>query len=195
MFKYSLMLLLLGYTLFAAAQISSPEAISVSYMGEMITHPGIRLAVNYDLKSWDKKKVKKSGSEKMIRKSIDLSPSVGFFYHRRYQTGLFVLPEISFSRSADRKSHFSTGIGLGYMRTFVPNTFEVLETGEVEKTIAGHHYFLANYFLSFGRTVHLPSGTSANIFIKPQFMIAMPNFPNGVGYFALELGIKKHLKN
>jgi hypothetical protein len=33
---------------------------------------------------------KKNGNEKVIQKSIDLSPGIGLFYHKDYQTGLFV---------------------------------------------------------------------------------------------------------
>lgn len=159
-----------------------PPSISISYFGETITHPGFKLGLAFPVKSWTK-----AGKE--IDKAIYFGASTGMFYHRRYQTGLFASPELSLKRKNVKGNTFATGVGLGYLRTFIPNTYEINVNGDVQKTIAGHDYLLSSIFVSFGKSIKSHRGRSLEYFVKPQFLYATPNFPNGVGYFALEIGI------
>lgn len=172
-----------------------PNSISVSYYGEIITHPGLRIGANYNLRQWEKVKTSRKGVIKTKHKVIEITPSVGFYYHRRYQTGIFILPEIEYFRIKQNGKFFSIGLGLGYMRTFIPNTYEVLSNGEVNKINAGHDYFIRNYYVIFGKDLSVKKGIPLQYFIKPQLMTASPNFPKKVAYFILEIGIKYKLKN
>ncbi len=173
------------------AQFKNLESVSFSYYGEMITHPGLKLSSDFKIKGWDKVK---RDSLKKINKSFIISPALGFFHHRRYQTGLFLIPEVKYKRQNPKGRFYELGIGAGYLKTFIPNTYEVGSNGEVNKTTAGHNYFATNYFISFGKDLSIQKNLPLAYFIKPQFMYAVPNFPNGIGYFALEIGIKFSLK-
>lgn len=173
----------LGLWTYGMAQPFTPESFSLSYFGEMGTHPGLRLSATYALADWQKQR------NPSIKKSFLLESSVGFFYHRRYQTALFFLPELELAQMRPNGRTFGFGLGLGYLRTFVPNTFEVEDDGRVNKTPAGHQYLLSSVFIAFER----PLG-SVHFFIKPELLYAVPNFPKGVGYFAFEFGVKKGLK-
>lgn len=177
------------------AQLRSPESVSVSYYGEMITHPGLKMSANYSIKDWEKDKRTKKGAQKIISKNLIVSPALGFYYHRRYQTGLFVIPEAKYKRQNEKGAFYELGIGLGYLRTFIPNTYEVNESADINKTAAGHNYFATNYFVSFGKDLSIKRNLPLAYFIRPQFMYAIPNFPKGTGYFALELGVTYRLKN
>lgn len=171
------------------AQFAKPESISVSYFGEMITHPGLKLSANFNLKEWSKMKNADKKHSKELGKSLVLSPAIGFYYHRRYQTGLFLIPEGKY-RSLNQKGLFHEfGLGLGYLRTFVPNTYEVTGNDEVRKVSAGHNYFATNFFFTIGKDLGVAKEMPIAYFIKPQLMYAVPNFPKGVGYFVLEIGI------
>jgi hypothetical protein len=119
---------------------------------------------------------------------------LGLFYHRRYQTGLIIIPEAKYKRQNHKGRFFECGIGAGYFRTFILNTYEVGSIGEVNHTTAGHNFFATNYFISFGKDLNLQKNLPLAYFIKPQFMYSVPNFPRGIGYFALELGITYRLK-
>ena len=178
----------------ALAQFENPESVSVSYFGEMISHPGIKLGADFVITKWDKTRYKDEEFSKVVNKSLMVSPTLGMFYHRRYQTGLFIMPEAKYKRQNSNGRFFELGLGAGYLRTFIPKTFEVLENAEVKKTSAGHNYFSTNYFLSFGKDLSIKSDLPIAYFIKPQFMYAVPNFPKGTGYFALEIGIRYLLK-
>lgn len=193
--RTSIIIFLLGFTMLASGQVKKPDVISISYYGEMITHPGFKISIDFDIKEWDKNKATKKDSSKTINKNLILSPTIGLFYHKRYQTGLFFIPEIKYKRQNPKGIFYEFGIGAGYLKTFIPNTYEVSSSGEINKTNAGYNYFATNYFISFGKDLSIKKNLPIAYFIKPQFMYAVPNFPSGTGYFALELGLCYSLKH
>lgn len=186
-------LLFLAATTIAQGQNLRPQSVYVSYFGETVTHPGLRVGASYQLKAWEKTKTKKSGKEKLIHKSIDLSPSVGFYYHKDYQTGIFVLPELSYSRKNVKGNYITFGIGAGYMRTFIPSVYEQNSNGDIEKINGGYNYFVTNYSIAFGKDLSHKENLPDNIFIKPQLLNSIPNYSNSVWAFALELGVSYKL--
>ena len=121
--RHILLISLLSVSAMVSAQTIKPASINLSYFGEMITHPGLKTGVTFNLKNWNKNK-------------IDLTPSVGFFYHRNYQTGVFMLPELSYARMNKKGNYTAAGIGAGYMRSFIPNVYKLVD-GEVRKTGQG----------------------------------------------------------
>lgn len=193
--RFFLAIYLICFSLLTWGQGIKPDAISVAYYGEMVIHPGLKLSADFNIKEWDKTKTTKKHSSKTINRSLILSPALGFFYHQNYQTGLFFMLELKYRRQNQRGVFFGFGIGLGYLRTFIPNTYEVDGSGEINQTTAGYNYFASNYFISFGKDLSIRKNIPLACFIKPQFMYAIPNFPNGTGYFALELGISYRFKH
>jgi hypothetical protein len=171
------------------AQIEKPNSISASYFGESLTHPGLKIGVSYHLKSWDKAKKGESFPPKIINKSFDLGPYIGFYYHKDYQTGIFILPEFSYTKKNTKGNFLTFGLGAGYMRTIIPNVYEINSNNEIEKTSEGNNYFLTNYFILFGKDLSIKHKIPLDIFLKPQIMYAMPNYPKGITYFAIELGV------
>lgn len=80
--KYLIFLVFLTSASIIDAQNLRPQSIYASYFGETVTHPGLRVGLNYQLKDWSKTKLMKSGTEKVIQNNMDLSPSIGFFITR-----------------------------------------------------------------------------------------------------------------
>lgn len=192
--RYIIIIIFFTTTTILKAQKLKPVAVSVSWFGETITHPGIKLGVTYQLKSYEKSKEKKNGNKKNITKTFDLSPCIGAFYHKNYQTGVFVMPEISYSRKNAKGNYKAIGAGAGYMKTFIHNVYEMKGDGDIKKTHAGSNYFVTNYFITFGKDFTIGKNIPAGIYIKPQLMYALPNYPKGVWYFALEAGLKYQFK-
>lgn len=188
--RYLLTVLCLCFGLISFSQKEKIDAISFSYFGEMIKHPGIKINADFPIKEWDKNKSAKEDYTKVFNKSIILSPALGMYYHKRYQTGLFIVPEIKYQRKNYMHSFLECGIGLGYLRTFIPNTFEVDSNGEVKNGSGGHDYLVTNYFITFGKDFIFNKPVPIAYYIKPQFMYAVPNFPTGIAYFALEIGFR-----
>jgi hypothetical protein len=191
--RYLILIACFTATSMLQAQNLRPQSIYASYFGETVTHPGLKVGVSYQFKSWDKTKVKKSGNEKVIQKSIDLCPSIGLFYHKDYQTGIFVLPELSYSRKNKNGNYRTLAIGAGYMRTFIPNVYDLNSNGEIEKIHVGYNYFVTNYSIAFGKDLSVQRQIPLSIYIKPQVMYAIPNYSKGTMYFALELGVNYSL--
>lgn len=168
--------------------LGAQSAISLAYFGETITHPGLKVGLSFPLHQWEKHKTLRNGREKVLDKRIDLSPQLGFYYHQNYQTGLFVLPEFSYNRQNAKGNYTALGLGAGYMHTRVPRVFDFDTNGKIEQIRSGHHYFISNYFATFGKDLSVKKGIPVSIYAKPQLMHAVPNAYKGIWYFALELG-------
>ncbi|MEZ5059018.1 MAG: hypothetical protein R2879_18445 [Saprospiraceae bacterium] len=185
--------LLLSFCLLAGfgyGQKFSPDSWSAGYFGEMISHPGIKVAAHFNLKS--KEKTRK---EKKITKSIEWSPSIYGFYHRRYQTGFILMPEITAKRINQKGNFWNLTLGAGYLRTFIPNTYSIDEKGEIEKVLAGQNQFVMSLSAGFGHRFQSKGLQNFSCHFQPQFIYALPGFPKGIGYLALNLGFTYHLKN
>jgi hypothetical protein len=187
--KYLITGLLLIIACSLSAQKWRPTEISVSYFGETITHPGIRAGVSYKLKNWHKHVVKKNKAT-VIHKGVLLQPSVGLFYHSNYQTGLFVLPELSLIRKKENGSYRSIGLGAGYLQTVLPNVYELNAGEEIVKVNGRNHHFLTSVSFQYGRNVNF---TPLSVYVKPQLLMAIPNTAGSMQYIALEIGIQYRL--
>ena len=185
--KWLTLLILLSLPVSGKAQFQAPVTLSISYFGEMITHPGLKIGVNFRLKQWQ---------HDQNSEALYLSLSLGSFFHRRYQTGVFLYPEINYGKQFSSGATISGGLGFGYLRTFIPNTFEInMDDRTVTKTRAGHHYFLPGISVMGGKEINDQNRFPSHVFVKPNFYYAFPNFPKGVGYFSLELGSSLNLRN
>lgn len=193
--KYFILVVFLVAASMLQAQNLKPHSVYVSYLGETITHPGLKVGVAYQLKDWEKSKIRRNGKEKVVFKSLELSPAVGFFYHKDYQTGLFVLPELSYTRRRARGNYVTFGIGAGYMRTFIPNVYELSSSEGIKRVHEGNNYFITNYSVAFGRALNPGKNLPISVFVKPQLLNAIPNYSGSVWYFALELGVCYKLKD
>jgi hypothetical protein len=174
---------------FVIGQNTSPDYWSVGYFGEMVSHPGLKVAAHFNLKSTEK--IKK---QKKIVKTLEWSPAIYGFHHRRYQTGIILMPEITAKRINQKGNFWMVSIGAGYLRTFVPNTFSLQENGNVEKVIAGQNQLALSLSAGFGHRFQRPGLQQLSWHFQPQFIYALPGFPKGIGYFAINAGISYHLK-
>jgi len=175
------------------SQSFKPTSISAAYFAESMTHPGVKLALNYEFASWKQSKARRDGKSKTIESSFSISPSLGFFYHKDYQTGFFAMPEFGYTRKKVNGNFVTFGLGAGYMRTIIPDVYDLNSDGEAVQANAGYNYFLTNYFFAFGKDLSARFDTPLSIYVKPQFMYALPGTPKGVWYFAAELGVSYRL--
>lgn len=166
------------------------ESVSLSYFGEMITHPGLKAGVNYQLKSWINPKERKSQKKDHYIfnvKSILLGGSLGAFSHNRYQSGYFTILEPKYRTENMNGFFWELGLGGGYLRTITPSVY--VENGNLSKKNFHNDYFISSMFISFGKKISRSKYVHLQWSVKPQFIYALPNFPSGVGYFGLELGV------
>lgn len=81
-------------------------------------------------------------------------------------------------------------MGIGYLHSIIPNVYVVNPEGLVENSSATHSSFLTSIYLRWGRKF---KKTPFGYFIQPQFIYSIPNYPNGIAYLALEIGISYKL--
>jgi hypothetical protein len=169
-----------------------PSGIGISYFAEVGTHPGFRLFVDYE-KNLNPKVKNRKGLEKTIQRSFVLRPTLGYFHHKAYQNSFFVLPELGYQRVNHKGTLFSYGIGMGYMRSQIPQVYQLNQSGEVEKTRTGHNRFATSIHLGFGKDLSVRKSLPISWMIKPQYWRTFPNTKGGIAYFFLEAGIAYHL--
>lgn len=184
-----LILLVLSISILSAQDAPS---VSIAYFGEGITHPGLKIGFNYPFYTWEKTKNKSNGAEKRLYKSFALQPSLGFYYHQDYQTGLFVLPQLAYTRKNAKGAFTSLGVGAGYLRTIVPRVYS-LEGGAIEKIPGGYNHLLSNCFVTFGKDLSVKGKLPLELYAQPQVMNVIPNTSPAIWYFALELGVRLKL--
>ena len=163
-----------------------PNVLSIGYFGELVTHPGLSVGLSFSISEWEKKR------KADITQSLVFRPTASIFHHRRYQTGIILKPELALFRQKSGGSYRAIGSGGGYMRTIIPNSYEVSGTEVAKSTFSGHNYFIGSIFFEFGKSSR--SGPWG-YYIKPQLLYAIPNFPNGVGYLAFEIGLTHQLNS
>ena len=184
MMKPAIFIFTLLIPILSFGQADSNNSFFVSYYGETVTHPGLRMGLEVPVGKFGKKD-----------NTIFISPSFGYFRHRRYQTSFFVLPDFTFRLNGKKGFHVSGGAGIGFQSSFVPKTFFVDKEGTVHKITANHWYFLSNFFIRLDKSFTSSSGKVFGMFIKPQILIAYPNFPKRLGYFIYELGISHKISS
>ncbi|CAG5080545.1 hypothetical protein [Parvicella tangerina] len=177
------------------AKTRGSKSISLSYFGEMITHPGLKIGYNHQLHL--KIHHKKRKSEKMdeyiyVRRSYLLGISAGGFNHNRYQSGYFTVLEPKYRVESKSGLFYEMGLGGGYMKTLTPSIY--VENGDLKEKYFHNDYFITSISASIGRNMSLSRNVPLEWLIKPQFIYALPNFPKGVGYFVLEIGVSYNLK-
>lgn len=172
----------------------SQSRLQLSYFGNWITHPGLRAGIEFDLAEKEVAKVREGKPNKMRLHQLMVVPSIGFFTHPGTQSALMLQGDLEYRRTGTRGGLWGASAGAGFMKTFIPNTFSVDENGSVEKVSAGHSYITTKLSLLAGKDLEAKRGIPLQVFAKPGVMLAMPNFPNNIGYFILELGVVYKLK-
>ncbi|MEZ4720488.1 MAG: hypothetical protein R2813_01260 [Flavobacteriales bacterium] len=180
--------LLLSVPFLSTAQQLRPATVDVAYFGETATHPGLKVAATYPLKTWTKTKDKR-GTEITLEKRIELSPNLGFYHHCHFQTGLFSIPELAYTRLKPSGRYLSIGLGAGYLGTIVPEVYR-LHGSEWERSFTTIHYAAASASLTLGKDRNTVGTGKLNTYFKPQCIYAFPGTPRGVWYLALEVGVR-----
>jgi len=103
---------------------------------------------------WEKikTKVKKDESLHIKYQQYLLDANVGFFYDNPTYWAIFNNYIIQYRDLKEKGKYISYGLGLGYMRTFLPETYIVAANGNITKaTFPGNWYFAPEYTIGIGR--------------------------------------------
>ncbi len=189
--------LLLGFILFTLsffslkAQESSfwkPDRLSLSYFGSHFTHPGVKLEAEKIIWKKDYLREKKQRNK---RHEWVAGPSLGFYSHWRYQKGLFLQAHTAYRHIGHRGFTKELRIGLGFLETFVPHTFEVGADGSLSRNrFATNTYFMPSLSLGLGKDIR---DSDWGYHIRPVIFWYIPYFPSQTINVALEVGISRRI--
>lgn len=171
--------------------------INVSYFGESITHPGLKVGIEHSLWENSFQKTTSKGNQFNKKQSLFLSSNVGFYHHRRFHTALFVNGELGYRKVKKRGFKAEMLVGVGIMRTFLSgNTFSVLENGEIElQRGAGQYGFMPSLAVAFGKDLSFTKNRNWAFHIKPSIYFQVPYNHTILPHFALETGITYAFKS
>ena len=170
-----------------AQTLLKPSSISAGYFSHLGSHPGIGLSSNYAIKEFSRTRKRKPIT---ISYRVPLETKLGFYYHKNYHNAGLLLLSSGIERTNEKNRSWAILPGLGYMQTFIPNTY-VLNNGVYEKTTISHGHVTAQLCLRHAR----PFGKAENLtwFVQPTYLRAYKANGTYTAHVLLEIGITKHL--
>lgn len=168
-------------------------AFHLSYYGNNIWNPGIKTGFEYLLKTNKKYIIRKSGETeiKRIKKGhYLLEGNLGFYWDPRSHVGAFTYYGVSWRRTRPRGFRFKVGLSpLGYYRSFLPDTYEVDDAGNVtEVSFPGNNYYAPVVTLGIGKDRRAKENRPVSWHLNINAMFLMPYNNAFVPLLHLELG-------
>ena len=181
MMKYKILVVLLfSYVLTHAQTEELPtRALTVSYFGETLTHPGLTLGVeHYPLQS--------------PKHQLVWSVSAGAYLHRRNNTSWFVRLQVGQRLMLGRGFVLENFLGLGYLRQYTHggDVYQVLPNGAVvENKRSGRGKMMPSVGLGMGYRGIKIRGKTIQVFARPEIFWKAPFNGYYLTHFAINAGI------
>ena len=159
--------------------------LDLGYSGGNFVHPGASAGI---LKTIGQTlKERKSG--KSIGRDVMIGGRAGFFYHKDYQTGLWLQGEIDRRKIRPNGRYGALSLGLGVIRTWVPNSYLVNAGGEVRYRAAkGIPYFLVSPSAEWGWKFKDPKQFLDGCYLRTTVQWHLPYFQGANQYFLFTVG-------
>jgi hypothetical protein len=157
------------------------KMISVAYEGGMITHPG--LSAGFLVQASEKKSWVLQGGVKL-----------GFYYHRRYQTAIFLLPMVQAQHIGNKGRLWGLNFAAGPQRTIIPKSYKIDDNGSIHRVrSAGMTQWVFSPGFMIGKDLSEKRMVPLQWFINPQLQFRRPNVGRSEKYFVLGAGINYKL--
>lgn len=135
---------------------SKHNIFAISYIANNGVRPGINFALERGI--WDKpvfkKKVnwKKDTVEIVKAHQFIIAANSAFIWHQRTSTSMLNTFTIEYRKTDRFRFQYQLGGGPGYIRTFLPNVYELDQSGVMRKRfLSGNGYLTAYTFIGVGR--------------------------------------------
>ncbi|MCK5134518.1 MAG: hypothetical protein KAR19_01925 [Bacteroidales bacterium] len=166
----------------------------VSYYGNFVTHPGIKLGFDWNLLMIEKTKAKKKRI-KTIKKILLVTPSITYYSHKASHKGLIISTDLAWRRYSEKLFFREVSLGAGYFRKF--NSGETWETNDdgtvsnIGSTSRG--YFAPSISFAFGKRFIIKKGMPISVFTKLNTNVLTGYDASAVAELSLELGARMTL--
>jgi hypothetical protein len=158
--------------------------LGVAYYGNNAWNPGLQITAQKVIWDRTKEKVRNNGKVQIKHQQFLFDANIGYFYDNPSQHVAFNNFQSLYRRVREKGKYRSMGLGLGYMRTFLPETYTVDQGGNVSQVDnPGYWYFTPTFTLGVGRLwkrnvslpwriqVHTLFMTNYNVGINPLLNI------------------------
>jgi len=175
-------------------------SVRVAYYGIYTFHPGLKVGVEYPIKRKVKEISKlpifyklgiyKSNKIKTIHKDWISSANFAMYKHKDNNTGFMLNGELARRRTGGHNLYREINMGFGFLKTFLPTTYEMTETGDIDKKfLPGHLYGVINFGFALGIDFSINEASKIAMYMKPTYFLMFPNNSLFAVNSALEVGI------
>lgn len=190
-----LCLLFLGvyYPLNAQQENEAVHTANISYFGNSITRPGLKLGFEFILTG---KQAHKTLNGKAVYRQITFNPNLGFYHHPENHTGVFVNSEIGYRFIRPKGLLMQFSVGAGYLRTFLAaKTYEINSQGEIQRIkLAGSNQFMPCINLTIGKVMKGNNRLIVSYFGRVGTFLQYPYNSMWLPNLVLEAGIAMNFK-
>lgn len=136
-----------------------------------------------------------TGKTNELLRQVLIQFNSGIYTHRKNHTGLFLNAILVLRHTNKKNWQLSIGNGPGFLKTFLPATYEYTETGLNKLFLPGRLFFTDNTELTLAKRIYL-NHKPVDVFTKHSFYIILPyNHLVNFGY-SIEWGFRiKCIKN
>lgn len=151
-FIFTAVWLMIPMTSFCQSKILADWHLGVSYYGNNLINPGLQVTGEKLLWEKQKSRVRRNQSVELSYKQYLFDTNLGFFYDNPTYFALLNSYVIQQREVQEKGKYTSYGVGLGYIRTFLPETFSVASNGSVTQAKRpGNWYFAPEVTIGLGR--------------------------------------------
>lgn len=136
----------------AQNKVFSGWHLGVSYYGNNLWNPGLQVTGQKVI--WEKTNIQAKRDEtlRIKHQQFFIDANLGFFYDNPSYSALFNNYLIQKRRVSEKGKYISYGVGIGAMRTFLPETLVYASNGSISKAKSpGNWYFTPEYTIGTGR--------------------------------------------
>ncbi len=187
-----LLILFLYVTAHSQDQPSAPPLeMNISYFGETITHPGLKIGMESALSQKSREKIKRTGKTFTKRKLLFLATSLGGYHQHRFHTGIFINGEIGYRVTKKKGIKTELLVGLGYLRTFVDgDTYGVDDSGNIHRQRhEGQSGVMPSIAFGVGKDLRFTEQGAWSWHIRPSLYFQVPYNHTYLPHFILETGM------
>ena len=166
--------------MFLLASLAMAQDVSVSYFGDQLVHPGVKVGLERPLLS-------RTSRWREMERTVYVAPNLGLTWHPDHHTALFVNGEVGLRRT--RRSGWKREfiVGLGAMRSGNASPTYTAEDRQVR--FDGHTYFMSSVAIGFGRDLSGVRDLPLAWHVRPTLYLQAPYNASMVPGVALETGL------
>ena len=170
-------------------ELGNHAPMYISYYGNLVTFPGIKFGIDWNLSMTEKTKENKKRI-KTIRKLLYITPSVAYYINRGSHKGLVVSMDLNWRRYGKKLFYREMGIGLSYFQKFNSGETWEVKSDQTIKNIGNSSrvYFAPAVSFAFGKHFRLKENTSVRIFTKLNVNLLLDYNASILPELSLELG-------